>query len=235
MHDLKGIVPVELALCLKKLMSNGYFSLETLKQTIKQFPYTFSDRTNQPQLFPKNFSTKGTIRGNAHKNWALLRLLPLLVGHYIPEGGEIWEVLMNLKDVVEISVSASFTEESLYFLDCKIAEHRNLFQKVFPNEKLRQKHHFIEHYPQLIPKFGPFSDVWTMRFEGKHTFFKDVLRHTRNFKNIALTLSVRHQKMIAFNLDTSSFFKPCLLWSLHFLKMCKTFSITGMARKARQS
>lgn len=211
MHDLlEGIVPGELALCLKVLISNGYFSLETLNQAIKQFPYTFSDKTNQPQLVRKNFylSTMATIGGNAHENWALLRHLPLMIGHHIPEGDETWEVLMNLKDLVELAVSASFTEESLYFFDCKIAEHRDLFQKVFPNEKLRPKHHYIEHYPQLIKKFGPLSDVWTMRFEGKHKFFKDVLRHTRNFKNISLTLSVRHQKMIAFHLDSNSFFKP---------------------------
>lgn len=91
---------------------------------IKQFSYTFSDRTNQPQLITKNLSTKGTIGGKGHENWTLLRLLPLLIGHYIPKGDETWEVLMNLKDVVEMSVSASFTEESVCFLDCKIAEHR---------------------------------------------------------------------------------------------------------------
>lgn len=116
MHDLlEGIVPGELALCLKVLISNGYFSLETLNQAIKQFPYTFSDKTNQPQLVRKNFSTMATIGGNAHENWALLRHLPLMIGHHIPEGDETWEVLMNLKDVVELAVSASFTEESLYF------------------------------------------------------------------------------------------------------------------------
>lgn len=41
-----------------------------------------------------------------------------------------------------------------------------------------------------------------MRFEGKHKF----LCHSQSFKNIALTLSVRHQKMVAFHVDTNSFF-----------------------------
>lgn len=209
LHDLlEGVVPTELALCLKALISKGYFSLETLNAAIKEFPYTFSDKTNQPQLITKNFSSKGTIGGNGHENWTFLRLLPLLVGHHIPEGDETWEVLMNLKDVVELSVSASFTEELVYFLDCKIAEHRELFQKVFPNEKLRPKHHYIEHYPQLIKTFGPLSDVWTMRFEGKHKFFKEAVRQTHNFKNIPLTLAIKHQKMIAFHLANPSFFKP---------------------------
>ncbi|KAL3986654.1 KRAB domain-containing zinc finger protein [Sarotherodon galilaeus] len=187
LHDLlEGVVPLELALCLKGLVSKGYFTLEVLNAAIKQFPYAFSDRTNQPQLITKNFYSKRTIGGNGHENWTLLRLLPLLVGHRIPEGDETWEVLMNLKDV---------------FLDCKIAEHRHLFQKVFPNETIRPKHHYIEHYPQLIQKFGPLSAVWTMRFEGKHKFFKEVVRHAHNFKNIALTLAMRHQKMMSFHLN----------------------------------
>lgn len=77
---------------------------------------------------------------------------------------------MNFKDVVELSLSASFTEETMYFLDCKIAEHRHLFQKVFPNEPIRPKHHYIDHYPQLIQKFVHIADNGPMCFEGKHKF-----------------------------------------------------------------
>lgn len=211
LHDLlEGVVPVELAVCLKALMTKRYFSLATLNVAIKQFPYTFSDRTNQPQLIAKNFSSKGTIGGNGHENWTLLRLLPLLIGHHIPEGDETWDILMNLKDIVELSVSVGFTEESVYYLECKIAEHRDVYLKVFPDERLRPKHHYIEHYPQSIQTFGPLSDVWTMRFEGKHKFFKKVVRHAHNFKNLTLTLAIKHQKMIAFHLATTSFFKPCM-------------------------
>lgn len=76
----------------------------------------------------KYFTSKET--GNAREKWAALRLLPLLIGHLIPEEEETWEVLMNL---MELSVSAIFTEESVHYLDCKIAEHRDLFQNVFPN------------------------------------------------------------------------------------------------------
>lgn len=107
-------------------------------------------------------------------------------------------------------MSTSFTEESLCFLDSKISEHRHLFQKVFPGEKLRPKHHYVEHYPQLIRTFGPLSDVWTMRFEGKHKFFKKVVHHSHNFKNIPLTLANRHQKMMVFHLAATSFFKPSI-------------------------
>jgi len=78
---------------------------------------------------------------------------------------------MLLKDTTELVMSAHFTEELIHFLNSKISEHCELLQKTFPNYKLHPKHHFIEHYPQMIQIFGPQLDVWTMRFEGKHTFF----------------------------------------------------------------
>merc|ERR1719357_196298 len=57
----------------------------------------------------------------------------------------------------------------------------------------RPKHHILSHYPDLYLKHGPLKDVWAMRMESKHTFFKGVLRTSKNFKNVALTCARRHQ------------------------------------------
>lgn len=46
-----------------------------------------------------------------------------------------------------------------------------------------------------------------MRFEGKHRFVKEVVRSAHNFRNVALTLAVKHQKMMAYHLDASAFFR----------------------------
>lgn len=211
LHDfLEGIIPAKLSLCLKDLITKKYVSLDSLNKAIRQFAYTFSDKTDQPQIIPKPFISKGTTCGNGHENWSLLRLLPLMIGHNIPEGDQSWEILMLLKDILELVMSLHFTDELIHVLDCKISEHRGLLRETFPNYKFRPKHHFIEHYPQMIQIFAPLVDVWTMRFEGKHTFFKNVAHDTRNFKNVAHTLAVRHQKMMAFHLDSSIFFKPPL-------------------------
>lgn len=64
---------------------------------------------------------------------------------------------------------------------------------MFPNVPLRPKHHFFTHYPYLIKKFGPIRHFWTLRFESKHRYFKNILRHSPNFKNILISLSERHQ------------------------------------------
>lgn len=105
LHDLlEGIVPSELSLCIHDLIKKKFFTLEMLNSAIKEFPYTHSDKTNQPQTITKTFQAKGTIGGNGHENWSLIRLLPLLIGHYVPEGDETWEVILSLKDVVELAM-----------------------------------------------------------------------------------------------------------------------------------
>lgn len=90
-----------------------------------------------------------------------------MIGKIIPETEKAWQLLMDLKDTVELVVSPKFSEDSLCYLETKISDHRNLFTEVFPNEKLKPKHHFLEHYPSLIRHFGPCVEFWTMRFEAK--------------------------------------------------------------------
>lgn len=208
LHDLlEGIVPVELSLCLSKLIHDKYFTLAELNTAIQSFPYSFSDKTNKPQRLSQTFRVNGTIGGNGHENWTLLRLLPLIVGQLVPENDKTWRVLLELKDIVEILSSSVFTTESLCYLEYNISVHRQLLQDAFPDLKLRPKH-FVEHYPYLIRCFGPLLDCWTIRFEAKHSFFKKAARDVNNFKNILLTLAKRHQLMLAYYLDMPSLFKP---------------------------
>lgn len=140
----------------------------------------------------------------------MLRFLPLIIGSKIPEGEPAWEVLLVLKDIAELVVSHVHTEESICYLDSKISEHRHRFLQVFPHEKLIPKHHYLEHYPQLIRAYGPLVLLWTMRFEAKHSFFKRVVRHTHSFRNILLSLSMKHQLMMAYNQHDPSAVKPVL-------------------------
>ena len=168
LHDLlEGVVPFELCLCLKKLIKQKYFTLDYLNTVIQRFPYKFSDSVNRPQRIPEKVLKSKTIGGNGHENWTLLRLLPLFIGDVVPENDDAWAVILELKDIVELLASSSFTDESLCYLDAKISEHRKLLLTVFPGLQLKPKHHFIEHYTHLIRCFGPLVEFWTLRFEAK--------------------------------------------------------------------
>lgn len=100
---------------------------------------------------------------------------------------------MELKEVVELSLSSEVTEESIQYLQSKIQDHREMLEEVFPDFKLKPKHNFIERYPDLVRRFGHLIHLWTVRFEGKHRFFKRVVHDTENFKNVLKPLAERHQ------------------------------------------
>lgn len=135
-------------------------------------------------------------------------MLPFIIGDLIPEAEPAWLVLLDLKEIVELAVAPLHNQETIAYLDCKITEHRDRFLELFPAQLL-PKHHFLEHYPQLIECFGPLVGQWTMRFEAKHSFFKKVARHTNCFKNIPFTLATKHQQMIAYH-SCALHLKPAL-------------------------
>ena len=49
---------------------------------------------------------------------------------------------------------------------------------------------------------GPLSQLWCMRFEAKHRYFKQVAKVIGNFKNIAKTLASRHQRYMCYVLSS---------------------------------
>lgn len=148
-----------------------YFTLDYLNTKILTFPYKGTDKSDKPKPIAKTFIAKKTIGGNAHENAALIGLLPFLVGSLVPEGDYAWEVLMDLKDIVEFSLSPTFSEGTICYLQSKITDHRQVLSEVFPQFTLKPKHHYIEHYPELIRRFGPLVKLWTMRFNGKTSLF----------------------------------------------------------------
>lgn len=210
LHDLlEGVIPLELALCLNLFVRKQYFTLLQLNNLIAEFPYNWTDKTDRPQPIPLNLSSRRSIGGNAHENWTLLRLLPFIIGTKVPFTEPAWQVLMTLKDITELVVSPVHTEDSISYLDMLISEHRHKLLEVFPDFKLTPKFHFLEHYPDMIKYFGPLVCVWTMRFEAKHNFFKRTVRQTNSFRNILLTLTTKHQMMLAYQLHTDVL-KPAL-------------------------
>lgn len=87
-----------------------------------------------------------------------------------------------------------------------LREYVSLRSKLFPNEKLRPKHHFILHYHDLILKFGPLRNLWTLRFESKHKYFKNIIRHSPNFKNVLFSFTEKHQLLQALLLSRNDAF-----------------------------
>lgn len=194
MHDLlEGIVPRVLKLALKKLIQERHFTLEFLNNRITSFNYGFSDKTDKPVPIPKQCLGKsGSIPGKAVQKLSLLTFLPLLVGHKVPKGNKTWEMFLRLRCVTDIVLAPSIERSWVPYLEHLIRDFLDSFLEIFP-DSFQPKMHYLLHYPRFINLYGPLRHVWCMRFEGKHQYFKDIARITRNFVNITHTLSKRHQ------------------------------------------
>lgn len=60
-------------------------------------------------------------------------------------------------------------------------------------------------------RYGPLRQLWTMRFEGKHSYFKKLTQNLGNFINLPLTLARRHQKLQCYNAFDSTSYSTGLL------------------------
>lgn len=66
-------------------------------------------------------------------------------------------------------------------------------------------------HPYLIRCFGPLRHLWTLRFESKHRFFKNILRHSPNFKNPLMFLATRHQLSEALNFCDTNLYSEIIV------------------------
>lgn len=169
-HDIfEGVLSYDLALYLK------YFIKERKWFTCTQLNRRMPCSVKSGAL---------NLSGQAVQNWNFLRLLPVLIG----------DKVQNADDDEAQKISLS----QVAYLDIIIQEYLDSRKCLFPESTLKPKHHYMRHYPSLILKFGPLIRLWTMRFESKHSYFKRYARHLKNFKNICLTFSERHQMFQAY-------------------------------------
>lgn len=202
MHDvLEGVGPYEVKLVLSSLIEQKHLTLEKLNYRITSFDYGFCDKSNKPSVISKSDlrNLEGSMRQSASQMWCLLRLLPTMIGDLIPQGNKHWELLLLLLLCMEFIFSPSLTVSATLYLSKIIEEHHSLFLELYPHLHLRPKHHFMLHYPGVIQKLGPLRQFWAMRFEARHSFFKQVSHVTCNFRNICKTMAYRHQMMQCYN------------------------------------
>lgn len=61
-------------------------------------------------------------------------------------------------------------------------------------------------------RLGPLTTSWCMRMEAKNSYFKRVAQQG-NFKNIALSVARRHQKLMCALLQSDDFFEKAMVKS----------------------
>ena len=142
MHDLlEGIAKKEIPVILPKLIRDPDCDLNEYRITsqIQTFKNGKCDTSNKPAV-PK--SINNIASQSAAQMWTLICFIPLMLGEFVPRNNNVWEVLLLLKDLVEIVMSPVLELPICPYLQSIITDHHGLFKEIFPEVRLSPKHHF---------------------------------------------------------------------------------------------
>ena len=82
--------------------------------------------------------------------WLLGRLLPLIVGEFVPCDDEYWKTFLLLLDIMDRLFAPELLPSDAPYLQTLICDHHNEFVRLYSAEKLLPKFHFLIHTPRLI-------------------------------------------------------------------------------------
>ena len=196
---LEGVISYEMKYLLNfYIKEKGYFTLADLNNGIQSFPYGYSHIKDKPCVIKDSDldrQSSSNLGQGAARMWLLAQVLPLILSSLVDTDTEHWACFASLLEIMAISFSNTICQETILYLKTAVKEHLALFKRVFPDAPIIPKQHFLVHLPSQLFKFGPLIRSWCMRFEGKHAYFKDLSKKIKNFKNIALSLALKHQKI----------------------------------------
>ncbi|KAG5666043.1 hypothetical protein PVAND_017775, partial [Polypedilum vanderplanki] len=140
---------------------------------------------------------KKCLRMSASETKTFLILLPLMIGHVVPEQNKYWKMIVTLIELLELTLQPEFLESSLRLLEEKIISYHSNYLKLIGGN-LRPKHHFITHYIQCIKQNGPMRSMMTFVYETKNKIVKNYANVMDQRINISYSLS--YKSAMRFNL-----------------------------------
>ena len=111
-----------------------------------------------------------------------MRYLPVLVGTQVPINDQMWECLIYLRDMLYYVCAVALGREHILSMSDVIEDVHESYRACFPDETVKPKFHYTLHYPRLTLLFGPLIHLQTLRFGGKHNYFKELVFRTKNRK-----------------------------------------------------
>lgn len=180
------------------ILNKKYFSLNELNAIIRGFLYD-PNESNKPVEITAHQLKNNCIIMSASEMLCLVKNLPLMIGHLIPPGDEVWELFLSLKKITEIAVSDKFEVSTPDALEVEIEDYLMTHSDLFPNN-FKPKHHFLIHYPNTMKVVGPLWNLSCMRGEQKNQEGKQAARSANSRKNIAHTVALRHQLRLNYRL-----------------------------------
>jgi hypothetical protein len=202
MHDfLEGVSHVVLCTALRHLCAE--IGLEVVNSRLKSFDFGFA----LPNITRQHI-TKSHVPLTASQTLHVVLHFPLLFGNVVtdsPEPELFWELLMLHHELLCIFLSDSVSTTPIDYTKLLVKRHHELVYILNQNNpRAKCKIHFIQHYPRFFVMYNGLKHCWTMRYESRHQYFKQIARTLGQFKNIAFTCAQRFQVRSCLLLETAS-------------------------------
>ena len=84
--------------------------------------------------------------------WTLGRMLPVMIGHYVPENDEYWIHYIELLDIVDLIFSPTVHPNMPGYLEVAIEENLEMFVTLYGGASIILKMQFLIHVPRLLER-----------------------------------------------------------------------------------
>lgn len=197
MHDFfEGIIKYVICKVLLHFIEDRILTLDEINTCIDNLDYG----KEEVQYIPRPLTLKklqdDNLKMSARECWQFLYLLPICLGHRVPEGNRDWELVLCLIEIVEIILSSTFYDTILDYLGRLVGKFCILYQELFGH--LKPKMHFATHLPTAIRAMGPPRHYMCFKMETYHRFFKIYAHVMPNRRNISLSFARKYQYNFAY-------------------------------------
>lgn len=213
MHDFHELVACDDAQSIiMALVNSGYFTLDAYNQRLDDIHFADYECGDKP-LDVKARDEK--LRGKAMSIALHVRVMPLVISDILKDNHEqspALDLLVLLHRLNEFMLADSLSVGDVITLQDLIIDYystRKICCEIYTTfSHLKPKNHYLEHLPSQLLHFGPFTTVWTARFESHHRDFVNFMESSKNWINVLKTLCEKNQKRFACRLYTGLFATP---------------------------
>ena len=85
--------------------------------------------------------------------WLLGRILPILIGDWVDEDDEHWQLCLQLMEIVDILFCHKVTHDHAAYVASLINDHHTTFCELYPEHSVIPKMHFMVHMPKFMIRY----------------------------------------------------------------------------------
>ena len=194
-HDcFEGFVPNVTMKVLSKLVEDDLFTFEQLNDGLKSFKFAAVDKGNKPgPILLTGRGGMAKLKCTQSQMWCFIRIMPFLVGHFIPEGNAHWDLFLHVLDMVECICAPAVAEGGIGYMRGVIEDCLDLFKELYPEHVTLPKMHYITHLGLLqgagqsdLKENMSFSREYSTTLRTGRIFAKLLLSDTKGNKHFCI-------------------------------------------------